>query len=61
MRLDASADGQRLECAPVELFMASEYDKGGGGLWEIQCEKDHFEFKNDGPIFQALLTWRTRE
>jgi hypothetical protein len=42
-------DGQRLECAPVELFIASEYDKGGVGLWGIQCEKDHFEFESVSP------------
>lgn len=48
-------DGTRLECAPVELFIASEYDKGGVGLWEIQCDKDHFEFENVSPGDYVLV------
>ncbi len=48
-------DGTRLECAPVELFIANEYDKGGVGLWEVQCDKDHFEFQNVSPGDYVLV------
>jgi hypothetical protein len=36
----------KLRRAGVELFVASEYGKGANGLWSIQSDEGHFEFKN---------------
>ncbi len=39
-------DGKRLPCATIELFNAGDSAGSGQGLFEIQCEQDHFEFEN---------------